>query len=283
MSDTEYRVELETFEGPLDLLLYLVRRAEVDIHDIPVATIADQYIEHLRGIERVDIETAGEFLLMASTLMELKSRMLTPPAEGGGSGGEGDRSRNEPGQDPRRELVRQLLEYKRFRDAAGLLERRLEQWHSRYPAAGAATPVDDSATDDKLELEDLELADLVEAFGRIIEAVDFRALGSHEIHDDDTPTELHAADLVDFLAARRDEGEGEIGLSAIFEGRRRAEMIGLFIALLELVRQQRVGVRQADGRVLLSLTEDEGAGDGLEEESGRREGHHADRHEEEST
>lgn len=259
MTIGEYRVRIETFEGPLDLLLYLVRRAEVDIHDIPVATIADQYLEHLRGIERVDIETAGDFLLMASTLMELKSRMLVPPER---SEGDDDASTGEaPGDqagDPRADLVRQLLEYKKYRDAALALERRLGAWSLRYPGGGAALaqPERASSDADEVDLDELELPDLVRAFARIIEAVNFDALGSHEVLDDDTPTELHAEDLVDLLARRGAGPEAPMPLERVFEGRRRGEMIGLFIALLELVRQQRVGVEHQGSGVGLWLVSD---------------------------
>src|SRR5947209_4730877 len=105
----EYRVELPVFRGPLDLLLYLVRRNEVEISDIPIAKITEQYVQYLEMLERIDVEAAGDFLVMASTLMEIKSRMLLPrPAE----------SDAEAGEDPRGELVKQLVEYKKYRDAA---------------------------------------------------------------------------------------------------------------------------------------------------------------------
>src|SRR5262249_4395392 len=107
----EYQVELESFRGPLDLLLYLVKREEVDICDIPIAKIAEQFLEHLKAPPLIDVEWAGEFLVMAATLMEIKSKMLLPrPEEGSGEDA-----------DPRLELVRQLVEYKKFKDAAALL------------------------------------------------------------------------------------------------------------------------------------------------------------------
>ena len=108
-----YTVALDTFHGPLDLLLYLVKRNEVDILDIPLAQLADQFLEHVRVVREIDVELAGEFLVVAATLIEIKSRMLLPsdavPVE-----------ENEP--DPRRELVKQLLEYRKFKDAAAALE-----------------------------------------------------------------------------------------------------------------------------------------------------------------
>lgn len=243
--DSAYRVELEAFEGPLDLLLHLIRRAEVDLHDIPIATITEQFLESLGAIDRIDIELAGEFLLMAATLMELKSRMLMPTDEGPGRTAGSD----EEGGDPRADLVRQLLEYKKYRDAGETLQRRLRVWEQRYPAARAGHSPDPSSDADDIELEDLDLVDLVEAFEQIISAVNLDRLGDHEIVDDDTPIELHAEDLVDRLGR---EG-GTIELGRIFAGRTRVEMIGLFLAMLELVRQRRVGVSQDDGTITVSL------------------------------
>ncbi|MFW5653435.1 MAG: segregation and condensation protein A, partial [Planctomycetota bacterium] len=139
----DYTVRLGAFHGPLDLLLYLIRRAEVDITDIPIAEITDQYMAFLRTIERIDIELAGDFLVVAATLMEIKSRMLMPPEEAeDGAESSGDATADAltadglDRSDPRYDLVRQLLAYKRFRDAAAHLEERHEQWLNRFPVTG---------------------------------------------------------------------------------------------------------------------------------------------------
>src|SRR3989338_5925137 len=108
-----YRVKLEVFEGPLDLLLYLIKKDELDIHDIPIAEITEQYSEYLELMTILDLNIAGEFLVMAATLMHIKSRMLLPP--------EALTPEEEEGEDPRAELVRKLLEYKKFKEAAGAL------------------------------------------------------------------------------------------------------------------------------------------------------------------
>src|SRR5947208_9003657 len=119
----DYRVELDIFRGPVDLLLWLVRHNEVDIHDIPIATIAEQFLEYLNVIQLIDVEWAGEFLVMAATLMEIKSRLLLP--RGPEELAEQD--------DPRLELVRQLIEYKKFKDAAAMLEAQAEKQQARLP------------------------------------------------------------------------------------------------------------------------------------------------------
>jgi segregation and condensation protein A len=259
----DYRVRLESFEGPLDLLLFLIRKSEVDIHDIPVAGITEQYLAFLKELgssSRIDIDTAGEFLVMAATLMELKSRMLMPAARAGLAEGA---EPGKPTEDPRAELVRQLIEYKKYRDAADSLEHRAEDWRRRFPTSPAGIDRDalhaalESAAKEDLELEDLDLLDLAEAFQRIAESVNFERLGDHQVKYDDTPIELHAADIVSRLQAEAQAPELELGL--MLRGRTRSEMVGLFLALLELVRNRRVGVRQdkVDGGIYLRMRPEE--------------------------
>src|SRR6266576_3011461 len=130
----DYQVDLDSFRGPLDLLLYLVKRNEIDICDIPIAKVAEQFRAYLELIQMIDVERAGEFLVMAATLMEIKSRMLLPRSEEFTDGE----------QDPRQELVRQLLEYKNIKDASALLEAQAEQHLYRLPRL----PVDASSGPD---------------------------------------------------------------------------------------------------------------------------------------
>lgn len=277
----EYKVRLEAFEGPLDLLLFLIRRAEVDIHDIPIATITEQYLSYLEQLTgagesvRIDIERAGEFLVMAATLMEIKSRMLAPPSADGAESGEpashaaGD---NKAPVDPRAELVRQLLEYKRFRDATERLEEYRSEWDRRFPVGAAGrpeAPADGTPADDEpADIEDVDLVDLVEAFARIIETVDLARVGEHRVVLDDTPVEIHAEDILDQLRRRAEAslaaqiagtGTAELEFAEIFAGRTRSEMIGLFLAMLELVRQRRIAVRQESttGTIFLGLSGEE--------------------------
>ncbi len=259
MLTDDYRVHLEQFEGPLDLLLFLIRRDEIDITDIPVSRIAEQYLGFLQQIDRIDIDVAGEFLVMAATLMEIKSRLLAPALPGRQAAA--DRPAGEGAEDPRAELVRQLLEYKRFRDAAGALEQRFTEWSGRFPAAGAAaaeapgSPEDD---DEPVALGEIELFDLISAFQKIMEAVNFDRLGAHEVNYDDTPIELHAEDIVDRLKRECDAAGGELELGRVLTGRTRSEMIGLFLAVLDLVRHNRLQVRQdrIGGQIMLKLWTD---------------------------
>ncbi|MGE3109955.1 MAG: ScpA family protein [Phycisphaerales bacterium] len=261
----DYRVKIEAFEGPMDLLLFLIRRAEVEITDIPIASITEQYLGYLKDADlrsgTIDIDRAGEFLVMAATLMEIKSRMLMPRSEGQ-AGEESGESSSAELTDPRAELVRQLLVYKKYRDAAQRLHQRLDEWESRFPASQAA--YDSRRVQEAMgemadmDIEDLELVDLMSAFARVIESVDMTRVGEHHVVVDDTPIELHAEDILDRLrreagakpgggpeeAAGSEARAGEVAFTTFVANRTRGELIGLFLAMLELVRQRRIGVRQ---------------------------------------
>lgn len=261
-SRADYRVELDNYSGPLDLLLFLVRKHEIDLHDIPIARLTEQYLAYLATMKRIDLEVAGEFLVMAATLLEIKSRMLLPADQQ--AQGDADQPADEQWLDPRYELVQQLLAYKRFRDAAGQLEHRLATWEQRLPARAAEpsrarrTPTDAHGPDDDehapprdIELEDVSVMDLCEAFARVLDTIGGRT--HHEVLYDDTPIALHAADILDRLT--RDAPTQGMDLHAIFQGRTRGEAIGLFLAMLELVRRRQVRATQDDrGRIHLVAT-----------------------------
>lgn len=245
MDATGPAIAVDAFEGPMDLLLHLVRVHEVDIHDIPVALIAERYMEAIADLSTIDIDTAGEFLVMAATLAEIKSRVVAAenlsPEDAEAAKREHSKEDKEP-EDPRAELVRQLLEYKRLRDRADALEERLATWQSRARVAPALRPSRDDAEEDlALDMDDLSLTDLVEAFDRIASTIQFDRLGEHTVTDDDTPIELHQADAIDRLErARTETGNPALPLSALFTGRTRGEAIGMFLGILELIRNVRV-------------------------------------------
>jgi len=224
----DYRVDLDVYNGPLDLLLFLIRREEVDIYDIPIARITEQYVQYVQMIERLDPNIAGDFLVLAATLLEIKSRSLLPrpPVV---EEDEDDLT------DPRLELVRQLLEYKKFKDAARGLGLAVAVQALKHPR----TPRTPDAAPDEVELDDLQLWDLFDAFSRLIEQTG-RRQRTHEVVYDDTPLALHATDIVDSL----ERAGGSQAFEAVFEGRSRSQFIGLFLALLELIRRRRVRVQQ---------------------------------------
>jgi segregation and condensation protein A len=224
----DYRIRLDTYSGPMDLLLYLIRREEVDIYDIPLAKVLAQYMAYVRVLKTLDPEAAGDFLVMAATLMEIKSRMLLPkpPPEDG----DGDDL-----LDPRADLVRQLLAYRTFREAAGELGHRADMHQRRFGRPTADVP----DGEEHVDLEDVQIWDLLQAFNELMASVGAQHR-VHEIKYDDTPVALHALDITDRL-----QREGpSMTFARVFEGRTRGELIGLFLALLELIRQKRVRVEQ---------------------------------------
>ncbi len=254
----EYQITIENFQGPLDLLLYLIRRAEVDVHDIPIASITDQYLAFLKQIETIDIDVAGEFLVMAATLIEIKSRVLMPvekrDGEGGGEVGDVESMQ---ASDPRYELVQQLLAYQKFRVAAEQLEERRRAFAERFAArptkaqreAAEAEPIE-------LELDDAHALDLSEAYERIIASIDLTRLGDHTVEIDDTPIALHQEDLLDRLQRANDK---RLRLQEAFDGQNPGQRIGMFLATLELTRMCRVTVQQDDihADIVLILTDED--------------------------
>jgi segregation and condensation protein A len=224
----EYNVELETFRGPLDLLLFLVKRHEVDIRDIPIAQVAEQFLHYLNVIQHIDVEWAGEFLVMAATLMEIKSKMLLPRSE------EAEAEED----DPRLELVKQLIEYKKYKEAAALLEEQAERQLTRLPRLPPepSRPLDPS----QQPLQRVELWDLVSAFGRLMRETS--ALQPRQIVLDETPIPIHMERILAQLAAK-----GRAAFSEIFAPpHSRGRLLGLFLAILELIKADKV-LAQQDG------------------------------------
>ena len=266
MLTEDYKVRLDAFEGPLDLLLFLIRKNELEVEDVPVAMIAGQYMAFLGEVGKlggVDIDVAGEFLLMAATLTEIKSRMVAFHQQPAPEGAETDEHKAKGG-DPRAELVRQLLAYKAYRDAAAALEGRLADWQSRFPSSAVLPNSSDpnvAAIKRAMieaqalhEIEDLELVDLTEAFRKVMETVNFDRIGDHQVTYDDTPIEAHATDILGVLNSPEHVGR-DVEFASVFAGRTRSQMVGLFLALLMMVRDRKVMVRQdkIDGAIYLGI------------------------------
>jgi segregation and condensation protein A len=224
-----FRIDLDVFRGPLDLLLYLVRKHELDVVDIPIAIITDQFVEYLEVLEELDVDSVGEFVEMASSLLEIKSRMILP------RGGE----EVEEVEDPREELVERLLQYKKYRDAASILEERGRCWQEHLPRLANDVPprrIDPAGQ----PIQEVELWDLVSAFGRIVR--DNRVLQPSNIVYDETPIQVHMQRIHEQLVTR-----GEASFSQLFSaGMHKSSMIGVFLAILELVRHHSVRTEQSD-------------------------------------
>ena len=234
----DYQVDLDSFRGPLDLLLYLVKHNEVDICDIPIARILEQFQQYLDVMTVLDVERVGDFIVMAGTLMEIKSKMVLPRGAEESAGEE---------DDPRLELVRQLIEYKKFKDAAAQLEAQAERQSLRLSRLPVAPP---SAPDPARQpLRQVELWDLVSAFGRLMRET--LALQPQQIVVDQTPLHVYMDQVVERL--RR---QPRLPLSAVFTPPyTRGRLVGLFLAVLELAKARRVVPEQPEpfGDIWLSL------------------------------
>lgn len=223
----DFRVDLDIFRGPLDLLLYLVRKHEVEISEIPIATITDQYLEYLGVLEQLDFAAVGDFVALASTLIEIKSQQVLPRAD----------EVQDAIEDPRQDLVRRLLQYKQYRDTASMLEERSRAWQEHYPRLASDLPPRERDLAGQ-PIEEVELWDLVSAFGRIIR--ESTAVKPSNIVYDETPIHVYMAQIQQRLLAR-----GQLAFSDLFEpGMHRSKLVGIFLAVLELVRHHHLHVEQ---------------------------------------
>jgi segregation and condensation protein A len=223
----DFRVQLDVFRGPLDLLLYLVRKHEVEIVDLPIAPITDQFLDYLSLLKELDVNAVGDFLEMASTLVEIKSRSVLP------RGGEVEDDLS----DPRQELVRRLLEYKKFKDAASMLDERGRGWQQRFARRANDLPARSRDLSEE-EIHEVELWDLVSAFGRIMRDVDSNRPSN--IVYDDTPIHVYMSQITQRLAE-----QGELRLRDLLRpDMHKSAMIGVFLAILELVRHKQAKAEQ---------------------------------------
>ncbi len=228
----EYKVQFEVFEGPLDLLLYLIKKEEVDIYEVNLTRLATQFIEYVEVMRMLDLDIAGEFLVMASTLMYIKSRELLPKDQ------QAQNVEEDEGEDPRWELIRQLVAYKKFKDAAALLQVReieQEQMFPRLPVqpeiAAALVPARGEAS----------LFDLINAVTDVLKRFSGRQ-GQREIFEDKWTVSEKIEHLVKLTAERSPVKFSELFLGA----NSRAEVICTFLALLELIRLRQLVCAQSE-------------------------------------
>lgn len=227
-----YRVELEQFEGPMDLLLFFIRRDEIDIYDIPIARIADEYLAYVRVMEEIDLDGVGDFVYMAALLINIKARMLLPSQE---ANDEGD------AVDPRRELVERLLEYVRFKEAADQLSTRREQRREHFVRGDASAARERVEESHEVEV-DASVFELVEALGRVLET---------DEENEEEP--VHEVEPVEYTieeqqrhVLQRLRRESEVSFRTLIQGESRGFVIATFLALLELARQQYLRLRVED-------------------------------------
>ncbi len=225
----DFKVELTEFRGPMDLLLFLVRKHEVEITEIPIAPITEQFLQYLEVLQELDVNDVGDFVEMASTLIEIKLRSVLPRVE----------EIEEPLEDPRKDLVRKLLEYKQFKDAASMLEERGREWQQYFPRLSSDLPRRERDPAEE-PIHEVELWDLVSAFGRILR--EQAAVSPSNIVYDDTPIEIYMERIHAKLLER-----GRLPISELFAGfTNRSKLVGLFLATLELVRHHGVHLEQSE-------------------------------------
>lgn len=220
-----YRVRIEDFEGPLDLLLYFIRRDELDIFDIPIAQITDEYLEYVKLLERVDLDSVGDFLYMAALLINIKARMLLPQP---------DVEEDGESLDPRRELVERLLEYIRYKEASANLVGLREERSNRFTRGEASS--ERTHWEGRVEPDyDATVFDLISALRRILTAAPEEPTHSVE-------TEVYTIEEQQEYILRLLEEKIRVSFAATMGGRSKAFVIAAFLAILELARQQRITI-----------------------------------------
>lgn len=229
--NAECRFDVGVFEGPLDLLLHLIHRDELDICDIPIEKITRQYMEYLGEMRRLDIDIAGEFIVMAATLMLIKSRTLLPVERRGDDDDEEE-------EDPRLDLVRQLIEYKKFKDAAGSLMELEANQSECYLAGGEVVIGEGQGDGTELRLADVSITDLLKAFQSILANRPVAPI------DHLKPIVWSVPEKMETILSRTSGGRS-FGFTTLFTAESpRGEIIVAFLALLELIRQHKVSARQ---------------------------------------
>lgn len=243
--DSDYRIKLRVFEGPLDLLLFLIRKNELDIYDIPIESVTKQYIEALRTMQELDLDVAGEFFVMAATLMEIKSRMLLPKGLHAV-----DPSADEEEIDPRWDLVHQLLQYKKFKEAAaklGELATLRQDLIGRHVSTLADDPLD-------RPLKHVDRIELWNAFNIVLRRL-AEKLVVGEIHDE----QVTVSDRMEYLLERT-KTEKTFVFTDLFPGGVTLRLlVATFLAVLELTRLKRLRLRQdeAFSDIVCSAVEEE--------------------------
>lgn len=225
---TDYAIKLDIFEGPLDLLLYLIKKNEIDIYNIPVALITEQYLQYLKMIKSLNLDLAGEYLVMASTLIHIKSRMLLPEPE----------EPEEEEEDPRAELVRQLLEYQAFKEAAANLSQRPILERDVFTRAAFLPEEIEKLPPGEEELVEISIFELIEAFHRLVTRIDKKELLEIDLE------KMSVTDIINDILERLTNEKNMTFEELLGERKERWRVIYTFLALLELIKLKMVKAYQ---------------------------------------
>ena len=217
-----YKIQLNNFEGPIDLLLYFIRRDELDIYDIPIAKITKEFIDAVEEWERVQLHVAGDFIVMASTLMRIKAKLLLPRPELGDDG---------EIIDPRKELVQQLVEYKRFKDAAEILRNLSDERDQKFCRQLEPIILTDELDSEENIILDVTLYDLARFFKSVMD--NMPVVSQFELHREPVRLEKQKEFIFKYF-----DGDGRLKFSTILDKlKTRMEIVVTFLAILELVRE----------------------------------------------
>ncbi len=223
-----YKLKLDIFEGPLDLLLYLIKKNDIDICDIPIAEITEQYLEYIEMMKMLDLDVVGDFLVMAATLMQIKSRMLLPP----------DPTVEQPPEDPREELIRRLQEYQMFKEVAEQLKNREAARQDLFPRRIDAEQVEELKEEAKEIYFEASLFDLISAFTKALRKVKEQTV--YEVEKEEYTVDRKIHDILHLLLE-----QPQIILTQLFaKARSKLEIIVIFMAILELIRLKEIVVLQ---------------------------------------
>lgn len=234
-----WEVNLDIFEGPLALLLHLINKLEIDIYDIPIARITEQYMDYLQAMQLLKLDIAGDYLVMAATLMSIKSQMLVPRNEGFEEQDEEDFLHEE--EDPREQLMEMLLEYRKFKNVASQLEERQEERAVYF----TKQPMDVSQYQEQVPLKEneVDLNDLMSAFKNMMKQKELLAPSQTTIETE----EITVSDKMQFIENRlRGNRKGVISFKNLFDVPTKREMVVTFLALLELIKENKVTAKQED-------------------------------------
>ncbi len=240
----DYKVKLDVFEGPLDLLLYLIKRDEVDIYDISIERITKQYMSYMEAFQVLNIELAGEFIVMAANLLYIKSRMLLPKDQ---QMAEDDAEED----DPRWELIRQLIEYKKFKEAAARLRDREALQENLFPRIPV---VPELAPAENLLVEEVGIFDLIHAFQKILKRLEKKPEDLREIFAEN----FTVSEKIDYLLRVTSSGTSMRFEELFADAASRTEIVVTFLAMLELIRLKQLRVRQENhfGEIWIDRTAD---------------------------
>lgn len=225
-----YRIKLQTFEGPLDLLLFFIKRDELDIYDIPIARITKEFLEYIQMMQELDLEVAGDFIVMAAELMQIKVRMLLPQEQG-----------DEEEQDPRAELVRRLLEYKRFKEASGVLSSLEDESQKLFYRLGFhSDPKKVTLEDQQESLKHITMFNLIAAFKKVLDNVPKKIY--HDIELMNVTIDEQMSYIADVFRMKKEISFFEL-VSHMTE---KIRIIVTIVAMLEMVKNKIVGIRPTD-------------------------------------